>query len=109
MRQGYPPIWDHEKNAEGGGWTFKIDKKYANEFWEKLSCFCVGEKASTRPENVIGVSISPKIRFVTIRLWTATNEKNAAEFDYIKTQTENDSMVINLENARFTPNREAMR
>jgi hypothetical protein len=108
MREGYPPIWDHEKNVKGGGWTFKIDKKFANEFWQKLSCFCVGETVSKHPENIVGISVSPKIRFVTIRLWTKNIDNNPAEFIEIKTQTENDSLTINFENARFTPNAEAI-
>lgn len=107
MRQRCPPIWDHAINVNGGGWTFKVDKKYAHDFWEKLSCFCVGEMASNQPGNVIGVSISPKVKFVTIRLWTQSSVKNSQEFDAIKRATENDSVVINFENARFTPNKQA--
>lgn len=107
MRNGYPPIWDHEQNIDGGGWTFKVDKKIAHDFWEKLACYCVGETLSTRPENVIGVSISPKVRFVTIRLWTKYGEKNASEFAEINQSSENESIGINFENARFTPNKEA--
>lgn len=109
MRKGYPPIWDHAKNVNGGGWTFRIDKKYAHEFWEKLSCFCVGETLSKTPTNIIGVSISPKMRNVTVRLWTKQAISDPSEFDNIKKETENDSLVINFENARFTPNREAMK
>jgi hypothetical protein len=107
MRHGYPPIWDHEKNIDGGGWTFKVDKKIAHEFWEKLACYCVGETLCTHPENIVGVSISPKVRFVTIRLWTNMGTKNTTDFNEIKKDTENETIVINFENARFTPNREA--
>ena len=35
MRRGFPPIWDHELNRNGGGWTFKVDKKNSNEFWQR--------------------------------------------------------------------------
>jgi len=107
MRQGFPPIWDHEKNIDGGGWTFRVDKKLAHEFWEKLACYCIGETICKDPENIIGISISPKVRFVTIRIWTKNCEKNATEFSNIKKETENESIAINFENARFTPNREA--
>jgi hypothetical protein len=107
MRQGYPPIWDHEKNINGGGWTFKVDKKVAHEFWEKMACYCIGETLCKNSANIIGVSISPKIRFVTIRLWTNNCDKNPDEFANIKRETENESININFENARFTPNKEA--
>jgi len=107
MRQGYPPIWDHEKNINGGGWTFKVDKKLAHDFWEKLACYCIGETLCKHPDNIIGVSISPKVRFVTIRIWTKNDDKNAIEFTDISRDSENESIAINFENARFTPNREA--
>lgn len=109
MRENYPPIWDHEMNIEGGGWTFKIDKKFAQEFWIKLSCYCVGEVLSNNTSNIVGISLSPKIRFVTVRIWTKNTSKNPAEFNNIKIETENDSLPINFANARFTPNREALR
>jgi len=109
MRENYPPIWDHEMNIEGGGWTFKIDKKFAQEFWVKLSCYCVGEVLSKNTSNIVGISLSPKIRFVTVRIWTKDTSKNPAEFNNIKIETENDSIPINFANARFTPNREALR
>lgn len=108
MRQGYPPIWDHEANMNGGGWTFKIDKKFAQEFWVKLACFCVGETLSKHPDNIVGISISPKVRFVTFRIWTKNADKDPTEFDLVKQQTENDSLPINFENARFVPNSEAI-
>jgi len=104
MRQGYPPIWDDATNIKGGGWTFKVDKKYAHEFWEKLSCCCIGESL---PHNVVGVSISPKIRFVTIRLWTNNTEHNPGTFDQLYKETENDAIKIDIRQARFTPNSEA--
>jgi hypothetical protein len=107
MRQGYPPIWDHEKNIGGGGWTFKIDKKVAHDFWEKLACYCIGETISTNPDNIVGVSISPKVKFVTIRLWTKSSIKDATQFSKIKMETQNEAIVINFENARFTANTDA--
>ena len=109
MRQGYPPMWDHEANLEGGGWTFKIDKKFAQEFWTKLACFCVGETLSLHPNNITGISISPKVRFVTFRIWTKNTNRDPTEFNNIKKETENDSLSINFENARFVPNSDALR
>jgi hypothetical protein len=107
MREGYPPIWDHPMNVNGGGWTFRVDKKYAYDFWVSLTCYCIGERISLHSENVVGVSISPKIRFVTIRLWTRSNNKDPSEFNDIKRETENGSVKIDFTEARFTPNSEA--
>jgi len=107
MRQGYPPIWDHEKNINGGGWTFKIDKKLSFDFWEKLACYCIGETITQNPDNIIGVSISPKIRFVTIRLWTKDKIGNIPQFNKIKDETAHESIVIDFNQARFTANTDA--
>lgn len=107
MREGYPPMWDHDKNINGAGWTYKVDKIYANEFWEKLSCFCIGETISTKSKDVIGISISPKIKYVSIRIWVNNCTKEISDFNYIKKETANDSFTIAIENARFTPNKDA--
>jgi hypothetical protein len=104
MREGSPPIWDHEKNLGGAGWTFRIDKKFVRDFWEKIAGYCVSETLSSRPGNIIGVSISPKIRFATIRVWTKNNDRNPIEFDTIHKETQGD---INFGNARFTLNVDA--
>lgn len=109
MREGYPPMWDHDKNINGAGWTYKVDKIYANEFWEKLSCFCIGETISTKSKDVIGISISPKIKYVSIRIWVNNCTKEISDFNYIKKETENDSFTIAIENARFTPNKDALK
>lgn len=107
MRNGYPPLWDHEININGAGWTFKIDKKFAHDLWEKLSCYCVGETLSSHPSNIVGVSISPKVRFVTIRVWIKNIDKSSIEFENVRKAAEYDSIPIDFRTARFTPNREA--
>lgn len=107
MRQGIPPIWDDPINIHGGGWTFKVDKKFAQDMWQKLSNFCVCETLSQRYRDIVGVSISPKIKFVTIRVWTNSNVKKLGDFENIKKDTINDSMIVDFSNARFTPNMEA--
>lgn len=107
MRKGYPPIWDHEINLNGGGWTFRLDKKYANNFWTKLSCFCVGETLSSISKSVIGISISPKMRFVTVRIWTKSSVPNTSEFNSVRQITQKDDIVIDINNARFIANRDA--
>ena len=107
MREGYPPIWDHEKNIAGGAWTFKVDKRNLNKFWEDLSCYCVGETICADSNDVVGISISPKIRFATVRVWTSNTNQKATIFDEISRKTTNNSVVIDFNGARFTKNKEA--
>jgi len=108
MRQGIPPMWEHPININGGGWTFRIDKKYADELWIKLSTFCIGETLSANSENISGISLSPKLRNVIIRVWTKTNTVNPHDFDQIKKETENDAIVVDFNNAIYTPNKEKL-
>lgn len=104
MRLGYPPIWDDPKNYDGGGWTFKVDKHNVRDYWETLACFCLGETCGHNPENIIGVSVSPKIRNATLRVWTKNKDNNPKIFDNIRHETHN---VLNFTEARFTANSDA--
>ena len=104
MRHGYPPIWDDPKNVNGGGWTFKIDKRNVPQFWEDISCFCIGESICDDSENVVGLSVSPKIRFATVRVWTSDKDQSKDKFSAVYEHTKNSNIVIDFEHARFTPN-----
>ena len=106
MRKDVPPIWDDPKNINGGAWTFKVDKRDLNKVWEDLSCYCVGETICKRPETIVGLSISPKIRYATVRVWTTDTEQSVGHFDTLTKESQSAS-VINFSEARFTPNKQA--
>ena len=109
MRQNYPPIWDHPLTIGGAGWTFRVDKKHAPEFWEKISCYCVGETICENSENIKGISISPKVRNVTIRIWTDNLNTNPQQFEITKKETTGDQVVIDFTEARFQLNTDALK
>jgi hypothetical protein len=107
MREGYPPLWDHEKNIDGGAWTFKVDKRQLGKFWEEISCYCVGESICSAPETVVGLSVSPKIRFVTVRVWTSNITQPDKLYEIVAKETQTNALPINFKDARFTGNRQA--
>ena len=107
MRNGIPPMWEHEKNINGGAWTFKIDKRNLNNFWKDLSCYCVGETVCSQPQNIVGLSISPKIRYATVRVWTSDKHQNVSLFKKIAEESDKGSVKIDFNEARFTANKEA--
>ena len=109
MRQNYPPIWDHPLTMGGAGWTFRVDKRHAPEFWEKISCYCVGETLCENSESIKGVSISPKIKNVTIRIWTDNLNTNPQQFEITKKETAGDEVVIDFTEARFQLNIDALK
>lgn len=106
MRKGYPPLWDDAKNIHGGAWTFKVEKRQLNPFWEELSCYCLGETICEQSNNIVGLSISPKIRFATVRLWTSNTNQKADAFKHILTATQKNSVVIDFKQARFAANKD---
>ena len=107
MRKDVPPIWDDQKNISGGAWTFKVDKRDLNKVWEDLSCYCVGETICKKPESIVGLSISPKIRYATVCVWTTNTEQIVGNCDTLAKDNSTGTSTIDFSEARFTPNKQA--
>lgn len=76
MKKGHPPIWEVPQNIDGGSWSYKFAKKKADSFWLKFSLYMIGETIMTQPtEDIIGLSVSPKVWNVTIRIWNCNSIK----------------------------------
>jgi len=75
MKKGHPPIWEVPQNINGGAWLYKFPKKMADCFWTKFSMYLIGETLMDETEDLIGISISPKIFNVTIRIWNCNSER----------------------------------
>ena len=77
MRNGINPIWEDEKNINGGCWSFKINKKEVYDTWKDLSIHLLGENVSRELKNSLiinGISISPKKNFSIIKIWNNNNK-----------------------------------
>ena len=71
MRKDIFPQWEDESNIKGGYWSYKIGKSVAEKAWFELSCACIGECLTKKPEdmfNINGISYSPKINNVIIKI-----------------------------------------
>jgi translation initiation factor 4E len=66
MKQDIEPIWEDPNNMNGGCISFKVDKDSSYKKWEK---FIVHLISGSLPENINGISISPKKNFNIIKLW----------------------------------------
>lgn len=75
MKKGHPPIWEVPQNINGGSWLYKFPKKMADCFWTKFSIYLIGETLMADTSNIIGLSISPKVYNVTIRIWNSDSDK----------------------------------
>lgn len=79
MRKDIFPQWEDESNIKGGYWSYKIGKSVAEKAWFELSCACIGECLTKKPEdmfNINGISYSPKINNVIIKILNRHSELN---------------------------------
>lgn len=69
------PSWEDPVNRNGGSWSFKVYKVDADNAWLGLSMYLIGETLCSDPLDLVGISISPKKQFVTIRVWNIDSNK----------------------------------
>lgn len=69
MRAGFRPRWDDPENINGGAYKFKIDNNHTNVTWLELAVRLIGETICDEANKVVGMSISPRKSFSTIRVW----------------------------------------
>lgn len=75
MRADHPPLWEAPNNIKGGALSFRIHNKEVDNFWLIGSLLLVGETICTHPEEVVGISVSPKLKNTTIRIWYRDQDK----------------------------------
>ena len=95
MRENINPIWEDEKNREGGCFSFKIGNKLIKDIWETLTYSLVGENIFTSEKNnlkINGITISPKKNFCIIKIWL-----NTCEYQDLKGLNE----ILDLQNETF--------
>ena len=78
MRKDILPIWEHEKNINGGFWSFKIPMNQIFNAWQEISMALIGEyilNDKNDIDSINGISISPKKNFSIIKIWNNGNIK----------------------------------
>lgn len=74
MRQGIKPIWEDQKNRDGGCFSYKVLNKNVEKAWSDLTYRIVGNTISNGVSfvnSVTGITISPKKNFCIIKIWLA--------------------------------------
>ncbi len=69
------PMWEDKHCAHGGAWKFRVPLEYAPEAFYDIAIRLIGETISDHPGEILGVSISPKKKAVTIRIWNSDDKK----------------------------------
>lgn len=74
MRDGIQPIWEDEKNRNGGCFSYKIINKNVAYSWKNLSYVLLGETLTSEKlsKYINGITISPKKNFCIIKIWLST-------------------------------------
>lgn len=74
MRDGIQPIWEDEKNRNGGCFSYKINNKNVAYSWKNLSYVLLGETLTSEnlSKYINGITISPKKNFCIIKIWLST-------------------------------------
>lgn len=75
MRQGTRPIWEDPALARGGYWSFKVLNQNILRVFEHLAIHLIIEQVSdTHPDQIVGVSTSPKKGFHIVKIWNTNSE-----------------------------------
>ena len=76
MKEGIDPLWEHEKNKNGGSWSFKYQKGNLLENWTNYSINLLGEQLVKEDKHDVinGISISPKKNFCILKIWISNKE-----------------------------------
>jgi hypothetical protein len=74
MSEGIYPLWEDPHNRDGGIFSFKIELTKTPEILTDLAiCLVTNNMHSKDPNEITGISISPKNMSAIIKLWTRTN------------------------------------
>ena len=83
MKDGIIPIFEDEKNINGGYWSLRITKKDAFDYWEKMIYYlCIDDICLDANHEIMinGLSISPKINNCIFKIWTSNFKEMKTEY-----------------------------
>ena len=72
MRENINPVWEDERNRQGGCFQYKVMHKDVFKAWKELSYVTMGNTLSSQMSfmnKTTGISISPKKNFCIIKIW----------------------------------------
>ena len=77
MKEGINPIWEDEKELQGGCFSFKVVNKQVVPVWNTLMQLITGETISNNNDfidKINGITISPKKSFCILKIWMSNVE-----------------------------------
>lgn len=71
MKDGINPMWEDNKNRNGGSFSYKVSNKNISKIWKKIYYMVLGKTISNEKvySNINGITISPKKNFCILKIW----------------------------------------
>lgn len=72
MKNNIEPLWENEKNKNGGSFSLKIHNKEVSRIWKIIYYKLIGEtlcKNKDLMNKINGISNSPKKTFTILKIW----------------------------------------
>jgi len=99
MKNDVEPIWEHEKNVDGGCISIRLSTNESYEQWNNIVQHFV---SGNLPDNVNGINISPKRNANIIKIWTSEQITS----DYYKTLP--NTLNIDCTNVRYRSHKDGI-
>ena len=65
---GIKPMWEDEGNRNGGKWLLRMQKGFAEKFWEELVLCMIGHNLDN-DGDIVGLAVSNKATYDIISIW----------------------------------------
>ena len=72
MKEDIKPMWEDDKNKEGGCFSFKVSNKDIEQVWKEVYFHVVGScitKKQKYDDHINGITLSPKKKFCILKVW----------------------------------------
>ena len=92
MKEDIFPTWEHEKNRDGGCFSFKVFNKDVAFVWKQLYYCLIGNSLTADIEAnkcINGITVSPKKKFCIVKVWM-----NGCQYNDTKIFTKIDGLDI---------------
>lgn len=80
MRQGITPIYEDQKNRNGGVWSMLTQPNKSYSLWETIAVKMIGETLVKDSLSITGLSINLKNGIPVIKIWNNDKTKSSVSF-----------------------------
>jgi translation initiation factor 4E len=77
FREGIKPMWEDDKNINGGKWIVRLKKGVAQRYWEDILMAVLGGQLRVGPDEICGAVLSVRYNEDLLSIWnkSADNRK----------------------------------